>query len=70
MKLIIIAVIILALAVGGIAIKLLLKKNGEFKKSCSTTDPETGEKFGCTCSKAEGGEEQCENFKIHHPEKT
>jgi len=59
-KILIITIILLALAISGIAIKMFLKKGGEFKKQCSSVDPETGERFGCTCGKAEGGE-SCEN---------
>jgi len=47
-------------AIAGIAVKMFLKKGGEFKKQCSSVDPDTGERFGCTCGKAEGGE-SCEN---------
>jgi len=60
LKLLLITTILLALAIGGIAIKMFLKKGGEFKKQCSSIDPETGQRFGCTCGKAESGE-VCEN---------
>ena len=60
LKLIIITTILLALAISGIAIKMFLKKGGEFKKQCSSVDPQTGDRFGCTCGKADGGE-TCEN---------
>ena len=60
LKVIIITAILLALAIAGIAIKMFLKKDGEFKKQCSSVDPETGERFGCTCGKDDGGE-MCEN---------
>jgi len=59
LKLLIITTILLALAIGGIAIKMFLKKGGEFKKQCSSIDPDTGQRFGCTCGKAE--DEVCEN---------
>jgi len=59
LKLLIITTILLAIAIGGIAIKMFLKKGGEFKKQCSSIDPDTGQRFGCTCGKAEG--EVCEN---------
>jgi hypothetical protein len=54
MKVFILVVLLLALAVAGIAIKMFLKKDGEFKKSCSSVDPHTGERFGCTCENKEG----------------
>ena len=60
LKILLITIVLLALAIGGIAIKMFLKKGGEFKKQCSSVDPDTGERFGCTCGKAESGE-SCEN---------
>lgn len=60
LKILIITIILLALAISGIAIKMFLKKGGEFKKQCSSVDPDTGELFGCTCGKGEGGE-VCDN---------
>ena len=59
-KVIIITAILLALAIAGIAIKMFLKKGGEFKKQCSSVDPDTGQKIGCTCGAADGGD-NCEN---------
>jgi len=58
-KLIIISIVLLGLAVAGIAVKMLLTKDGEFKKSCSSVDPNTGERLGCSCD----GEKQgsCRN---------
>ena len=60
LKILIVTIVLLALAISGIAIKMFLKKGGEFKKQCSSVDPETGDRFGCTCGKAKGGE-TCEN---------
>lgn len=60
LKILLITIVLLALAIGGIAIKMFVKKGGEFKKQCSSVDPDTGERFGCTCGKAESGE-KCEN---------
>jgi hypothetical protein len=51
----IISIILLGLAFAGFAVKILFKKNGEFKKSCSSADPLTGERFGCSCGSADGG---------------
>ena len=56
------SIILLGLAFGGFAIKILLIKNGEFKKSCSSIDPETGQSYGCSCGGTSGGE-NCENKK-------
>jgi hypothetical protein len=60
LKILILSVILIGIAIAGIAIKMFLKKGGEFKKQCSSIDPETGERIGCTCGKADGGE-SCEN---------
>lgn len=60
LKILLITIVLLALAISGIAIKMFLKKGGEFKKQCSSVDPDTGERFGCTCGKEKGGE-PCEN---------
>jgi hypothetical protein len=60
LKILILSVILVGLAIAGIAIKMFLKKGGEFKKQCSSIDPGTGERFGCTCGKADGGE-ACDN---------
>lgn len=50
------AVVILLMI--GLGIKIILKKNGQFEKSCSSRDPKTGEKIGCGCG---GGNNQCHN---------
>ena len=60
LKILILSVILVGLAIAGIAIKMFLKKGGEFKKQCSSFDPETGERYGCTCGKADSGE-ACDN---------
>jgi len=57
---IIISVILLTLAVAGLGIKILTTKDGEFKKTCGSTDPMTGKKIGCSCGKSDGGE-SCDN---------
>jgi hypothetical protein len=60
LNVLIISIIFVGLAFAGFAIKILLTKNGEFKKSCSSVDPMTGERYGCSCGNADGGE-ACEN---------
>ena len=67
LKILLITIVLLALAISGIAIKMFLKKGGEFKKQCSSVDPETGERFGCTCGAADDGTD-CENKSDHHHE--
>ena len=60
LKVLLITIVLLAIAVSAIGIKMFVKKGGEFKKSCSTIDPDTGERIGCSCGKAESGA-SCEN---------
>lgn len=63
LKLILIAIVFLGIAMAGIAIKILIQKNGQFKKSCSSADPQ-GRRIRCSC----GGEDDssCENYQKHH----
>jgi hypothetical protein len=59
LKLIIVAIVLVGLSIAGIAIRLFLIKDGNFRKSCSSVDPDTGQKLDCTC---EGSNESgCEN---------
>ncbi|HPE86951.1 MAG: hypothetical protein PHT77_03005 [Bacteroidales bacterium] len=58
LKVILISILLLALAVSALAIKMFVKKGGEFKKSCSSVHPETGERIGCSCG---GGSNSCHN---------
>ncbi len=55
LKILIITVIFIGIAFAAIAIKMFVKKGGEFKKQCSTVDPATGKRIGCTCEGAETG---------------
>lgn len=50
--------IVVGLLILGLGIKILIKKGGQFEKSCSSRDPKTGEKIGCGCG---GGNNQCHN---------
>ncbi|MBK7173036.1 MAG: membrane or secreted protein [Bacteroidales bacterium] len=59
LKLIIVAVILVGLSIAGIAIRLFLVKDGDFRKSCSSVDPATGQKLGCSCEGS--NESSCEN---------
>ena len=63
LKLLIISVVLIGLAIAGIAIKMFVKKGGEFQKSCGSIDPETGKRTACTCGKEEGG--TCKNKHAH-----
>ncbi|MCL2413128.1 MAG: hypothetical protein FWC98_03210 [Bacteroidales bacterium] len=64
MELFLITIAFMALAFIGIAIKMFVKKGGEFKKQCLTIEFESGEKIGCIC-KAERHED-CEYYEVHH----
>jgi hypothetical protein len=59
LKLILAAVVLLSIAFAGIALRLFFFKNAEFHKSCSSVDPKSGQRLGCSC----GGDEStaCEN---------
>lgn len=59
LKIVLLAVVIIGFSIAGIAVKMFLKKDGEFKKSCSSVDPNTGQRLGCTCGNAEGS--TCDN---------
>jgi len=55
------AIIILGIAVAGIAIKMFFIKGATFKKVCSSglLDPKTGKPMSCSCG--EQKEEQCDH---------
>ena len=59
LKILLITIVFLALAFAGFAIKMFFKKDGEFKKSCSSVHPKTGERLGCVCGGE--GDGSCEN---------
>lgn len=53
---ILISILIVGLAIAGIAIKMFVKRDGEFTKSCSAVDTSTGERVGCVCGSHDGSE--------------
>jgi hypothetical protein len=57
MLLILISIVLVALAIAGIAVKILLKKNGQFSGTCSSNNPllqtETGACGICGAKPAE-----------------
>jgi hypothetical protein len=59
LKLILVSIVLLALAFAGIAIKMFFFKDAEFTKSCSSIDPESGKRLGCSCGGTESA--SCEN---------
>lgn len=66
LKLLLITVVALAIAFVAIGIKMFVKKDGEFKKQCSTVDPETGKNLGCSCEGAPG-DGRCRNDEVKDP---
>ncbi len=63
LKVILLAIGLIALAVAGIAIKMFFKKDYQFEKKCSTVDPKTGERVStCGC----GSSGYCENSEGSH----
>jgi hypothetical protein len=61
MMLILIAIGLLALAFAGLAIKILLKKNGEFSGTCASNNPMLREE-GASCGVCGARpEEQCKS---------
>jgi hypothetical protein len=59
LKILIPAIIIIALAFSGIAIKMFFIKGAQFKKTCSSVDP-NGKKIGCSCNS--NTNETCDNI--------
>lgn len=59
MTVVVISIILLALAVAGIAVKILVKKNGKFSGTCSSNNP-LFQKEGTACGICGAKpEEQC-----------
>jgi hypothetical protein len=57
MKTLIPAIVLIGIAVLGIAIKMFFIKGSSFTKTCGSVDPKTGKKIACTC----GSEGDCDN---------
>jgi hypothetical protein len=64
LTIILIAIILIGLAIGGIAIKMLIQKDGQFSKTCNSVDVRTGEKLDCICG--DGDPKRCVNYNKHH----
>ncbi len=67
LKILIPAIILLSLAFIGFAVKMFFKKNGEFKKACSSVDSKTGKPIGCVCNGED--DKNCVNYEKHHTQK-
>lgn len=61
---ILVAVVIVATSIAGLAIKVLVRKRGEFKRHCSNVDPYTEASEGCDC---EAMRHNLCNERQHHP---
>ena len=59
MEVIILSIILLALAFAGIAIKILVKKNGQFAGTCSSNNPLLQEEGGTCGICGAKADEQC-----------
>jgi hypothetical protein len=61
MKVIVISILLLALGFAGIAIKILLKKNGKFAGTCSSNNPLLQNEGGACGICGASSEEKCKN---------
>jgi hypothetical protein len=62
MKLFLLAILLVGLAVLGLAIKMFFLKDGKFTKTCGSVDPKTGKKIACTCGSNENeNRSHCDN---------
>lgn len=57
----------MAIVFAALGIKMFIKKDGEFKKQCSTVDPHTGKNLGCSCEGAPS-DGSCRNDDDHNHE--
>jgi len=62
LKILLLTAILMGLAFAGFAIKMFFKKDGEFKKQCSSVNPKTGKAIGCVCGGE--GEGSCQNKEL------
>ncbi|MDY5968854.1 MAG: hypothetical protein SPJ13_02400 [Bacteroidales bacterium] len=61
-----VAFVLIGLGFAGIAVKIIVKKNGEFKRHCATPDPYTGERSGCVCA-GRMVTDECKGSPKYHP---
>lgn len=50
------AVAVVGLMMAGLGVKMLLRKEKEFKRPCANADPKTGRCAHCTCGKKDAQE--------------
>ena len=65
MKLFLLTLILISIAIAGIAIKMFFIKGGQFTKQCSSVDTGKNLRIGCTCGEKDP-EDRCENYEKHH----
>lgn len=53
-----IAVAVVGLMMAGLGLKMLLRKEKEFKRPCANADPKTGRCANCTCDLKHAGKQQ------------
>jgi len=69
MKTLIPAILLIGLAVLGIAIKMFFIKGSSFTKTCGSVDPVTGKKIACTCgADSNDNRVRCDNKTRQHSE--
>ena len=61
MKTILIAIVLLAIGFAGIAIKILVKKNGQFSGTCASNNPMLQEEGGSCSVCGARPDEKCNN---------
>lgn len=64
MKIILIAIVLLALAFAGIAIKILVKKDGKFSGTCASNNPMLQEEGGSCGVCGARPQDQCQRESI------
>ncbi len=63
----VVTVILLALCFCFIGIKMFLQKNGQFKRSCASVDPITGDRTSCVCGKNNVFKDKCSSEHKYSP---
>lgn len=58
-----IAVAVVGLMMAGLGLKMLFRKEKEFKRPCANADPKTGRCANCTCDLKRTGKQQLASHK-------
>lgn len=51
LKVLVATLLLIGLAFAAIAVKIIFTRDGEFRKSCGSIDPSSGQRIPCTCGK-------------------